>query len=561
MEVFLEEEDGPKKFPEFRAVMERINAHPSRKYFVFKTIIVNNLYGVDIMEEAVEICKLRMFLKLAAQVDRFEDIEPLPDIDFNVRAGNTLVGFANIADVKRTVAGKLADEDQGNEIAEIEEEARTCAMAFAKFRECQTDLSPTSGTAAKVKGELQKYLDQLNDKLNKYLAAEYSVRQTEVSEYENWLNTHQPFHWFSEFYGIMSRGGFNVIVGNPPYIEYSKVKKSYTLTMGDIEATGNLYAFCIYRCLSLLSANSGFGLIVPISLVCTQRMEAIQNAAFKTLTSIWLSNYGERPSKLFSGAEVLLTIALGSRRVASSSLAFTTGFIKWAAAERETLFSLLSYAPIERKPRSYIWPKLGCARDAELLATLFGKPNRLGDAFLRQSKFQIYYRIGGGRYWKVFSNFQPQFVLNGSPGVSSRENYLYFSSAEQRDAAIAVLSSSLFYWYFVVTTNGRDLNPSDLAGFPVNLSKFDSVVLRKLALLSSRLMEDYKQKSQIKVKESRQTGTVQYQEFYPRQSKALLDEIDAVIAEHLGFTKELLDHVINFDFRFRMGADESGDDE
>ena len=51
------------------------------------------------MEEAVEICKLRLFLKLAAQVEpdgtkNNLGIEPLPDIDFNIRAGNTLVGYA-----------------------------------------------------------------------------------------------------------------------------------------------------------------------------------------------------------------------------------------------------------------------------------------------------------------------------------------------------------------------------------------------------------------------------------------------------------------------------------
>ena len=40
---------------------------------------------------------------------------------------------------------------------------------------------------------------------------------------------HQPFHWFVEFYGIMSKGGFDVVVGNPPYVEYSKVKSGYTI--------------------------------------------------------------------------------------------------------------------------------------------------------------------------------------------------------------------------------------------------------------------------------------------------------------------------------------------
>jgi hypothetical protein len=81
----------------FRVVLARVAAHPSRRYFIYKSIIMNNLYGADIMEEAVEICKLRLFLKLMSQVDDVAHLEPLPDIDFNIRAGNTLVGFTNYA--------------------------------------------------------------------------------------------------------------------------------------------------------------------------------------------------------------------------------------------------------------------------------------------------------------------------------------------------------------------------------------------------------------------------------------------------------------------------------
>ena len=55
------------------------------------------------MEEAIEICKLRLFLKMVAQVDDVNRIEPLPDIDFNIKAGNTLVGYATYDDVKRAV--------------------------------------------------------------------------------------------------------------------------------------------------------------------------------------------------------------------------------------------------------------------------------------------------------------------------------------------------------------------------------------------------------------------------------------------------------------------------
>ena len=59
----------PEKFSDFRKILAQIDTHPNRRYFILKSIIINNLYGVDIMEEAVEICKLRLFLKLVAQVE------------------------------------------------------------------------------------------------------------------------------------------------------------------------------------------------------------------------------------------------------------------------------------------------------------------------------------------------------------------------------------------------------------------------------------------------------------------------------------------------------------
>ncbi len=88
----------------FRQELDRIAEHPNSKYYITKTIIVNNLFGVDIENEAVEICKLRLFLKLASHAEPDatkpnHGIEPLPDIDFNIRAGNTLVGYTSIANI------------------------------------------------------------------------------------------------------------------------------------------------------------------------------------------------------------------------------------------------------------------------------------------------------------------------------------------------------------------------------------------------------------------------------------------------------------------------------
>lgn len=64
------------------------------EYSLRKSTIINNLYGVEIMGGAVEICKLRLWLWLISSQKKDSKPEPLPNIDFNIRQGNSLIGFA-----------------------------------------------------------------------------------------------------------------------------------------------------------------------------------------------------------------------------------------------------------------------------------------------------------------------------------------------------------------------------------------------------------------------------------------------------------------------------------
>ncbi len=70
--------------------------HPSMQYYIKKRIITDNLYGVDIMEEATEITKLRLFLTLVASAEKLEQLELLPNVDFNIMAGNSLIGLVRV---------------------------------------------------------------------------------------------------------------------------------------------------------------------------------------------------------------------------------------------------------------------------------------------------------------------------------------------------------------------------------------------------------------------------------------------------------------------------------
>ena len=163
----------PEKFSDFRNILQRVAAHPNRRYFIFKRVILNNLFGVDIMLEATEICKLRLFLKLAAQVEPDASspnlgIEPLPDIDFNIRAGNTLVGYADYDEVKTAVASRLDFENAAEKIAT---KAADLQAAFNAFRCIQTEGDTCNQADQKI--ELRKKLKALDEELNKYLAGEY----------------------------------------------------------------------------------------------------------------------------------------------------------------------------------------------------------------------------------------------------------------------------------------------------------------------------------------------------------------------------------------------------
>jgi hypothetical protein len=178
MEEFVEEQPGKFKYFEDTLAEVENDQHPNLPYFIFKSIILNNLYGVDIMKEAVEIAKLRLFLKLVATVDvdpqkQNFGLEPLPDIDLNIRAGNTLVGFATQEQLKTSLKTQLfsADNKTADEkLEEFEEDFQLVSQAFKRFQDSQLINNIGSGDFRETKQKLKNELNVLNDKLNEYLA-------------------------------------------------------------------------------------------------------------------------------------------------------------------------------------------------------------------------------------------------------------------------------------------------------------------------------------------------------------------------------------------------------
>ena len=328
----------------------------NQKYFIYKTIILRNLYGVDIMHEATEIARLRLFLKMVAAVDVDPSdenlgLDPLPDIDFNIRCGNTLVGFANPQGVKDAILppDQLALDTELYD--KVERKAADVADLYEIFKREQQG---AEGSAAycDAKKKLNERLAVLNDELDRAMAKRiYGINPDTLrgsKEFEDWKRKTQPFHWYSEFYGItVANGGFDVIIGNPPYVSMSKI--SY-LKNSDAFSCSDLYGHVIRRSLDILSESGKHGFIVMHNLAFSRDFADVRQALTAKKRSMWCSFYARIPSGLFSvdsgdGARVRNCIYI---TVNGGGQLYTTRLHRWFTEYRPVLFEAVKYTPFEK---------------------------------------------------------------------------------------------------------------------------------------------------------------------------------------------------------------------
>lgn len=508
-------------------------AHPNRSYFILKSIIVQNLYGVDIMEEAVEICKLRLFLKLAAQVEprpRLKNygIEPLPDIDFNIKAGNTLVGFATEADVK-------AQMPLGDEMETILNNCQDIEQQFKVF--VQSQIENDAKGLRKVKKHLRNKLTETRQLLDVFLARTYGIDAENETVFSRWRESHQPFHWFCEFFSIMNQGGFDVVIGNPPYVEYSKVKNTYTVASSNLLNTGNLYSICCERFTQLMTNSCLLGVIVPISCISTPRMVAFYQHYELFFKKLMFSNFAVRPSKLFVGVDMNLTIILGAGIGKEKSIN-TTNYLRWNAEARDCLFSSLSYQTVSSLRPNLSIPKIGSEVEANLFSKIFQK-NSLSRLALESGPTEKIYIHSGGRYFRKCIKRR----------LSNEYKPYEFPSAYTQ-GVIAALSSSLYYWIWISYSDTYHVVKGDVHSFPIATK---ALVDYRLIELSNVFLKDIEANAKVRIR-NRADGSVQKEVNYQiGRSKHVMDEIDKALAPHYGFTPEELDFIINYDIKYRMG--------
>ena len=542
----LEAIPADRRMPKVKEALEEITSkyRSNIHYFIYKSIILRNLYGVDIMQEATEIAKLRLFLKMVAVVDvdyRADNLglDPLPDIDFNIRCGNTLVGYANETSIERDHCGDMFAAQEFEE--KIKGEMDIVARTYKIFKAAQLTQEDNIAEFKQAKNELSERLEVLNDTLNHHL---HNATASGIP-YAKWITSHQPFHWIAEFYQIIhGNGGFDVIIGNPPYVEISKNKIEYSLHAKS-GVYKDLYAYVLDRCLNISKSQNFIGFIIPISFNSTPGFKGV----FSTYCQkghVYLSAYADT-AKIFNITK-RLTILIKTN---CNKVLYTTKYIRLNRPMVERL-ATAPYLQIEDEDYyGQMPPKFSWKIEDSIIKKLLDNVVIVG-SLERKKGSEVYYT-------RAIRNFRPFYsykIFHYNPDGSKKdptELKKFIFSKESVQFMVGYLNSSIpmlfFYWY----TDVRNVNPGFVRNLPVNYCALND---QTLLLVAENLMNDFERN-----KEERYNKTNGCTEsyYFPVKSKPIIDEIDKVLAKHYGFTEEELDFIINYDIKYRMGDELNND--
>ncbi|RLM33261.1 type II restriction endonuclease subunit M [Haloferax sp. Atlit-109R] len=163
-------------------------------------------------EGAVEICKLRLWLSMVADIeDEPNEVEPLPNIDFNIRQGNTLIGFTDVEEVATESGDASLSNYGGGAGTGIKEMYEGVIEAIERHQD-----ATSSKVATNARKLAESRIDSHSEKLNEKILDQFHDAGIEKVD-EKTLEEYHPFHWVIEFPTIYRDGGFDIIIGNPPW--------------------------------------------------------------------------------------------------------------------------------------------------------------------------------------------------------------------------------------------------------------------------------------------------------------------------------------------------------
>lgn len=520
-----------------------------------RKVVENCIYGIDINNLSVLLTRLSLWL-ISATNDK-----ALSFIDHHLKCGNSIVG---------TTTNKVQYINKNIPLFNMTKEQYM--LPVVKKYECIKEIG--SDTKADVALQHEAYEEILSElavikrKMDYYLVSMYAGGISDEVEFGKvmhadsigffdtsamkplmeYADSNKFFHWELEFPEVFIRGGFDIAIGNPPYVE-SPTKPFEKLDLVTIDSQ-NLYAYMLEN--TIRNSKGYYGFIVPLSAMYSTKTAKLQDF-LKENGKLWVSNYGIRPAKIFKRAEQRVSILIGQK--SEEQKVYSTDYQRWYTTERKSLFSKLRYADVTDVDEWAFVPKVSEKVETTILEKLKKLDATLGEYMTNQNENEVIYH-SVGRYWLKAFDFVPIFN-NEKSGVTRSTKYksIYFRPELDRNIVIAIINSSLFYWFWIVMSACRDFTKKDISEFPFSANNLSNVDYQELDALIKQLMDSYQSNSRI-IETNGVNGKTTLQEFHPKHNKPIIDELERIIGRIYGLDDAEIEFIRNYDLRFRMSDED-----
>ena len=310
-----------------------------------KSIIQNNIYGVDIEKGAVDIARLRFWLSIV--VDE-ETPSPLPNLDYKIMQGNSLLESYKRLDLSKLTYERESAKDTGewnlfdNEKNHLQKQV---SQLLNNYYSCSDHAR---------KDQLRK---QISETITSLLTSQsFDCRILSELKQLNLAGNDQFFLWHTWFSDVFNRAdgknGFDIVIGNPPYVVLGK-ENNWNIIYKRIYKTANagktnLYKLFYELSVSLLTSAGILSYITPNTYLTSKDSHSLRDLFFKQTSLLEIIEYTEKDKVFDNVTQAVTTLLLRNKKQRDNQVKIKTNKQGMSICRQDILENMDLIIPINQ---------------------------------------------------------------------------------------------------------------------------------------------------------------------------------------------------------------------